>query len=196
MGKMSLLQYRFRVIPVMRIRHDHQFSFTTRSLSTYAPLPISFPGFIQSLPLSTFAFGPDKGKTGGQTGKPWQRLVKLNTQSVRVHGTNAKLIRRDFTVDNGLRISDASQRGKPAKGKAFWDQRGVASYRQNLGGHRRSIGPLRIIPQRKRPDTIIIALPLAGDAGIISPFFVLVNQPFKQIADHLNFRQPNGFRWI
>ncbi len=41
MGKMSLLQYRFRV-SIMRIRHDHQFSFTTRSFGTYAPLPISF----------------------------------------------------------------------------------------------------------------------------------------------------------
>ncbi|MDI8746482.1 hypothetical protein MJM83_35010, partial [Salmonella enterica subsp. enterica serovar Montevideo] len=43
-------------------------------------------------------------------------VVVPNTQSVRVHGTDAKLIRRGFTVDNGLRISDASQIGKPGEG--------------------------------------------------------------------------------
>ncbi len=182
----------------MRIRHDHQFFIYHALFKNIRAIANQFSRLHPVFAAFNIRFlDRIKGKTGGQTGKPGQRLVKLNTQSVRVHGTDAKLIRRDFTVDNGLRISDASQSGKPGEGgKRFGINEALPAIDKILGGHRRSIGPLCIIPQRKRPDTIIIALPLAGDARDNFTLFVLVNQPFKQIADHLNFRQPNGFRWI
>ncbi len=79
-----------------------------------------------------------------------------------------------------------------AKGKAFGINR-VASCDKILGRSPAFHRPtLRIIPQRKRPDTIIIVSTGWRRRDNFTPF-VLVNQPFKQIADHLNFRQPNGF---
>lgn len=61
-----------------------------------------------------------------------------------------------------------------------------------IGGDGIAVRPARRIAQLKDIALLILTLPGGGDAGLDAAVRPLINQPLKQIAQHLRLRQSDG----
>ena len=165
----------------MRVRHHFQFfvydaifehiGAVTNQIAWFGPLFAALNvGFLYRIEC----------KTRRQIGKPGQRFIQLNFQCPCIDSTNAKFIRCGFAIDNSLSIINTRQRSKPGKRRQrFWINQTLPAIDKILRRYWRTIRPSRIVAQRKRPDAVIVTLPLGSDARHDLTLLILVDQPFK-----------------
>ncbi len=192
-------QDRMRVVPVVWVTRQHNLLIhhARRQLVSAVAHQLARRGPAVTLAVDNLLRYREKRDVSRKRGKPGHRAVKRHLQVLGVYGADAESIRRHLAFGYRARVADARQSGKPGKGRTvFGLDKALPAVDEILRRHRLAVRPFCIAAQRKDPGFIVAAAPAFGYARHDIALRILIRQPLEQIADHLNFRQPNGFQRI
>jgi len=175
--KGDLLDHRFGVIPVVRVRHHHQLLIDHTVFQNIGAVAHQAAGPRPVRPaVDIRLLHRIEGKAGGQVAEPRQWFIQLHPQGVGVDGGDSQGLRRGFAVNNVLRVSDPRQRREPGERRSgFRIHQTLPAIDEIFGSNRRAVGPAGIITQGKGPDAVIVALPAGRYAWNQVAFRILID---------------------